>query len=133
RTGANLTHERHPISIPKTIPTRAKAQITAPQHPLLATYCATRVARRRQQGKNTREIMRCLKRAIAREVYRALTREPQPATRAHFKAQRRDKGMTLTQVARALHTRPARISDIENQRRPLPELTARYEQWLQTA
>ncbi|MGC0273371.1 IS110 family transposase, partial [Pseudactinotalea sp. Z1739] len=60
------------------------------------------VARRRQQGKNTREIMRCLKRAIAREVYRALTREPQPATRAHFKAQRRDKGMTLTQVARAL-------------------------------
>ena len=31
------------------------------------------VARRRSEGKNTREIMRCLKRAIAREIYRVLT------------------------------------------------------------
>ena len=36
------------------------------------------VARRTSEGKTTREIMRCLKRYVAREVYKALT-GPHPA------------------------------------------------------
>lgn len=91
------------------------------------------VARRTREGRSTREIMRCLKRAICREVYRALTTEYQPVPRPDFAALRQAKGMTLTDVARELHTWPSRISDIERQRRSLPELTARYEQWLTLA
>lgn len=91
------------------------------------------VARRTNEGKSTREIIRCLKRAIAREVYRALTTKQTPSARPDFQAIRQARGLTLTHVAQALHTWPARISDIEKQRRPLPELTTRYEQWITAA
>lgn len=90
-------------------------------------------ARRTSEGKSKREIMRCLKRAIAREIYRALTTEQPIEAHPDFSAQRKAKGLTLTQAAEALHTWPARISDIEKQRRPLPELTDRYREWLQAA
>lgn len=92
------------------------------------------VERRTREGKSKREIIRCLKRAIAREAYRALTNE-QPAIRQpqDLKRLRETKNITQTQAARALKTYPARISDIEQQRRPLPELTTRYQQWLETA
>jgi len=36
------------------------------------------VARRTTEGKTTREIIRCLKRAVAREIYRLLTSPPNP-------------------------------------------------------
>jgi hypothetical protein len=39
----------------------------------------TYVARRHAQGKSDREIRRCLKRYIARELYRALTAAMAPA------------------------------------------------------
>lgn len=91
------------------------------------------IDRRRSQGKSDREVMRCLKRAIAREAYKALTTEQKPAERPDFTAQREAKGLSLTYVAQALHTWPARISDIEKQRRPLLELTDRYATWLEAA
>ena len=37
-------------------------------------------ARRTAEGKTTKEIIRCLKRHIAREIYKALCRPPQPGT-----------------------------------------------------
>jgi hypothetical protein len=40
------------------------------------------VARRTAEGKTTREIRRCLKRYIARELYRHLTRSMNPPRRA---------------------------------------------------
>lgn len=43
------------------------------------------VARKRRAGKNTKEIMRCLKRAIAREVYKAITN---PGTVADYRTLR---------------------------------------------
>lgn len=88
------------------------------------------VAGRTAEGKSNREIMRCLKRAICREVYRALTNPQEQAPRTDFQTIRQSKGLTLARAAEALHTWPARIRDIEKQRRPLPELTTRYEQWL---
>lgn len=41
------------------------------------------VARRSAEGKTKAEIMRCLKRYLARQVYRCLLPAPVPATRAH--------------------------------------------------
>jgi transposase len=41
------------------------------------------VARRTAEGKTTREIMRCLKRYVAREVYKALTGPHLAAGPAH--------------------------------------------------
>lgn len=93
------------------------------------------VSRRTSEGKSTREIMRCLKRAIAREVYRALTSDQATTiTDEHeeLKTLREAKNITQSQAARALNTYPSRISDIEMLRRPLPELTNRYKQWLQS-
>lgn len=78
--------------------------------------------------------MRCLKRAIAREAYRALTgRQTPDDIPRKLKALRKARNLTQRQVADALGTYSSRISDIENQRRPLPELTSRYQQWLETA
>lgn len=91
------------------------------------------VARKTSEGKGTKEILRCLKRAIAREAYRALTTEQSTTSVPDLKTLRESKKYTLSQAAEALHTWPARISDIEKKRRPLPELTANYKQWLQTA
>lgn len=92
------------------------------------------VQRRTEEGKGKKEIMRCLKRALAREVYRALTTDQQPAIdQPNLKTLRTGKRITLTQAAQALNTWPARISDIEHHRRPLPELSQQYEHWLKTA
>lgn len=93
------------------------------------------VARRTQEGKSTREIMRCLKRAVAREIYRVLTRPQtaQTSTTTSLRAIRQDRGLTLTDAANALETWPARISDIETGRRPLPALQQRYETWLKAS
>ena len=47
-------------------------------------------------------------------------------------AHRKRHHLTQTDVAHALNTYPARISDIENHRRPLLQLTHRYHQYLTT-
>lgn len=105
------------------------ALIRMHRDPATKTY----VARKRREGKNTKEIMRCLKRYIARQAYHALTAPPSETTPSHHLAPLREsKNITLTDAATALGTWPARISDIEKHRRPLPELTARYQKWLQT-
>jgi len=88
--------------------------------------------RRTQEGKTIKEIIRCLKRAIACEVYRALTQPLPTDTTSTLAAHRKRHHLTQTDVAHALNTYPARISDIENHRRPLPQLTHRYHQYLTT-
>jgi len=79
--------------------------------------------------------MRCLKRAVAREIYRVLTRPQAQQTppAPDLAALRNARGLTLTDVAHALETWPARISDIETGRRPLPDLRQRYKTWLLAA
>jgi transposase len=93
----------------------------------------TYVERRTHDGKSKKEIIRCLKRAIVREVYRALTSPASRACHADLRTIRTTKKITLTQAAVALNTWPARISDIERKARPLPELATRYRNWLATA
>ena len=96
------------------------------------------VERRLGENKTKKDIIRwSLKRAIAREVYRALTRPHESQSHApagaELAAQRKAQHLTLSDAARALHTWPARISDIEKHHRPLPDLTSRYHQWLTAA
>ena len=90
------------------------------------------VARRRAEGKTNREIMRCLKRAIARQVWHLLVHpEPIPDART-FRAARRERGLTLTDIATRLGTCAARISELERGIRPNAQLASAYEQLLTT-
>lgn len=72
------------------------------------------VARRTAQGKSKREIIRCLKRYIAREVYRAITNPPDDLpTGADLRRLRTHAGLSLTTVANTINTTPTRLSCIE--------------------
>lgn len=90
------------------------------------------VKRRTDENRSKKEILRCLKRAIAREIHHVLL-DPSVAAPVDFRALRTQKGITLTQAAEALQTRAARLSDIERRTRPLPDLTDRYRTWLTAA
>ncbi|WP_374939146.1 helix-turn-helix domain-containing protein [Actinomyces sp. 594] len=50
-----------------------------------------------------------------------------------MRQRRKTKGITLTQAATALHTWPARISELERGKRPDRDLATTYDQWLTTA
>ena len=77
------------------------------------TRTKTYVAKRRQEGKSTKEIIRCLKRYIAREIYHQLL-NPQPAPDAgELRAQRQAKNITLQTAADALHLWPSALSRLE--------------------
>ena len=71
------------------------------------------VAKREAEGKNRKEIIRCLKRHIAPQVYRLLTNPPPTPNCARLRARRRQANITITQAAQQLGTRPARISELE--------------------
>ena len=90
------------------------------------------VTRRRAEGKNQREIIRCLKRHIAREVYRLITNPPPTPDCARLRTRRQEAGVTITQAAQALGTRPVRISELELGRNHNHQLATRYQRWLRT-
>lgn len=87
-------------------------------------------ARRRAEGKSQREIIRCLKRAIAREVFRALTRRIAPIEFRDLRVRRQAIGASLATVAHALSTWPSRISELELGKGHDADLAARYRTWL---
>ena len=90
------------------------------------------VKRRRAEGKKKPEIIRCLKRHIAREIYRLITNPPPTPNCARLRTRRQEAGITVTQAARALGTRPARISELERGRNHNHQLATRYQDWLRT-
>ena len=90
------------------------------------------VAKRQTEGKNQREIIRCLKRHIAREIYRLLTNPAPTPNCAKLRTQRQQAGVTITQAAQALGTHPARISELERGRNHNHHLATRYQQWINT-
>lgn len=90
-------------------------------------------ARLTARGKSIKEIFRCLRRAIAREVYHLLV-HPAPVPATHdLRFLRTRAGRTLWDAAHALATVPARISELERGLRQDRELTIRYRDWLLTA
>ncbi len=95
-------------------------------HPATVAY----VERRTKEGKSMREIVRCLKRHVAREVYRHLVHpEPVPAG-ADLRAARLAAGISLKTVADALGSWPTRISQLERGITHNTELARRYVRWL---
>lgn len=88
------------------------------------------VAKRTADGKSKLEIMRCLKRYVAREIYRVLQNPcPAPATndlRPHRLALR----LTQIHAARELGAWTTAISRIERGRSRDRDLANRYRAWL---
>ena len=90
------------------------------------------VARRKAEGKNRKEIIRCLKRHIAPEIYRLITDPPPTPNCARLRILRQQASITITQAAQQLGTRPARISELELGRNHNHQLATQYQRWLRT-
>ena len=88
--------------------------------------------KRKAEGKTRREIIRCLKRHIAREIYRLLTNPPPTPDGAQLRTLRHQAQITLTHAAQQLHTHPTRLSQLERGLYHNHHLAARYQQWLTT-
>jgi transposase len=75
------------------------------------------VERRTAEGKSKREIMRCLKRYIAREVYGAITNPPGdlPPAGPQLRQLRKQRGLSLQAVADVIDTTPTRLSALERE------------------
>ncbi|WP_457962603.1 IS110 family transposase [Arthrobacter sp. D1-29] len=88
------------------------------------------VARRRAEGKSTKEIIRCVKRYIAREVYDQLI-HPQPAPDAGaLRTLRQTKNITLQAAADSLHVWPTALSRLERGLTRHDDFYQHYETWL---
>ncbi len=89
------------------------------------------VERRTAEGLSDREITRCLKRYIAREVHRALTRPLELAPRgAELRLLRTQAGLPLHAVADPLGITIQRLSRIERGLTRDPDLQTRIHTWL---
>ena len=91
------------------------------------------VTKKRREGRSNKEILRCLKRAIARDVFTLLTKPVNVPAIDDLRPLRQPRGLGQTAAAHALGLRPARISDLERGRRRNDELAITYRQWLLTA
>ncbi|MDJ1651882.1 MULTISPECIES: IS110 family transposase [Gordonibacter] len=92
-------------------------------------------AKRRACGQKTlRDITRCLKRYLAREVYHALLHpfEVRKKKGPALREMRLALGLTQTAVAKLLEVPSARISEIERCARNLPDLEQRYGELLRS-
>jgi transposase len=86
--------------------------------------------RRRAEGKTSREIIRCLKRYIAREVFVLLTKPRPSLNGADLRKTRTAAGLTLAMAAEHLGTWPSRVSELERGLKHDADLAARYQAWL---
>ena len=85
------------------------------------------------KGWTKKAVYRALKRAIAREVYRALTGRCAVPDYTDLRPARRAKNITLTAVATALDVWPARVGELELGRRRDDDFADRYRAWLTAA
>ena len=90
--------------------------------------------RARGRGKSDREVMRCLKRYVAREAYRALmhpheVRRPEDAT--ELVAARRAAKVSQVRAASILGTSEKYISMLERGQRELKPIRRAYEAWVE--
>ncbi|WP_326718250.1 IS110 family transposase [Streptomyces sp. NBC_00243] len=91
------------------------------------------VARQTTAGRTKKEIIRLLKRAIAREVFRCLTTTVTVPGIADLRPLRQAKNITLTAAARHFGVWPATVSTLERGIRRDDTLTHAYRDWLQAA
>lgn len=89
--------------------------------------------RLQESGKTKKDVLRILKRTIAREAFHLIVHpQPVPVT-ADLRALRHERGATILEVAMSIGTDPARISELERGKRPNAELTRTYRAWLNAA
>lgn len=91
------------------------------------------VARQRDAGLSSKEILRKLKRAIAREVFRHLTKPVAVPLVDDLRPLRKTKKITLTTAANQLGVWPTTISELERGIRRNDDLAKTYREWLLTA
>ncbi|WP_225320872.1 transposase [Streptomyces luteolifulvus] len=91
------------------------------------------VARQTAAGRTKREIIRLLKRAIAREMFRCLTTAVAVPGIADLRLLRQSKNLTLTAAAQHLGVWPATISTLERGIRRDDDLAHAYRNRLQAA
>jgi transposase len=91
------------------------------------------VARQRDAGYSSKEILRKLKRAIAREVFRYLTTPVTVPAIDDLRPMRQAKNITLTTAANHLGEWPTTISELERGIRRHDTLAQTYRDWLVTA
>lgn len=87
-------------------------------------------ARRKAEGKSGREIMRCLKRYVAREIFGLLTNPPAVPNCQNLRDARTAGNISLRTAAKELGTFPTRISELERGRIHDTKLATRYQTWL---
>ncbi|MDQ0823638.1 hypothetical protein QFZ79_001383 [Arthrobacter sp. V4I6] len=88
------------------------------------------VAKRTAEGKSKREIMRCLKRYAAREIYRQITNPQAAPNNTDLRQMRSTLGCTITTAARELGQWPSKISLLERGLLRNDALARKYRQWL---
>jgi len=89
------------------------------------------VARRTAEGKTRKEVMRCLKRFVAREVYQAIAHPPGDLpTGPELRELRQRQGFPLATVCNAVGTTPIRLSTLERGLVHDTRLARRAHSWL---
>lgn len=91
------------------------------------------VERRTAEGKSKKEIIRCLKRHIAREIYQLITKPAAVINGTELRTARNTAGISLETAAQALATWPIRLSRLERGLALDADLADRYKNWLRTA
>ncbi|MFF5020289.1 transposase [Streptomyces sp. NPDC001165] len=91
------------------------------------------VARQTAAGRTKKEIIRLLKRAIVREMFRCLTTTVTVPHIADLRPLRQSKNITLTAAARHFGLWPTAISNLERGLRRDDELASAYRDWLNAA
>lgn len=87
-------------------------------------------ARRTAEGKTRAEIIRCLKRFVAREIYNTIINPPAIPAGPEIRQQRLHSGITLTALANALDIAPIRLSRVERGLDFNNDLALRAHDWL---
>lgn len=87
-------------------------------------------AKREAEGKNTKEIMRCLKRYVANEVFALITRPPVVPAVDDLRPLRQAKKITLQTVADHFSIWPMKVSTIERGKSRDEEFASAYREFL---
>ncbi|WP_254802887.1 hypothetical protein, partial [Kitasatospora sp. SUK 42] len=91
------------------------------------------VVRQTADGRTKKEIIRLLKRAVAREMFRCLSSTVTVPGIADLRPMRQAKNITLTAVANHFGVWPATISTLERGIRRDDDLANAYRDWLTAA
>lgn len=88
------------------------------------------VTRRTTQGKSTKEIMRCLKRFVAGEVYQLIVDPPVVPAIDDLRPLRTSKRLTMKTVAEHFETNQMKVSTIERGKSRDDEFAVKYREFL---